>query len=138
MTNEMVTVIVDELMGLLAIEPASSLAPADWSGEMMARSRRAWARAAALEDDDGPAVLSSVVEAEIWEALAVGRPARDVVNNLDELLSRHVDVPVWGCPDCVDDNDVPVRLDYLGGGEWCCPACGCHTVSPYDDGCVWL
>lgn len=140
MTNEYIAVIVDELMGLLAIEPASRIAPADWTGECMARSRRAWDRVARLEDDDDDprARLSAVVEGEVWEALAVGRPARDVVENLDEMFGRHYRFPRWGCPYCETDGGLPVPLSFDGSGEWSCPSCGCHTVSPYDDACVPL
>lgn len=133
MTNEMFIGLVDTLMGLLSSE--MDCAPADWSGECLRRSRRAY-DACVRAEDDGAAAWSGAVAGEIWEALAVGRPASLVVENLDES-ARHILFPVWGCPYCDTDDGVPVRLDFLGG-EWSCPSCGCHTVSPVDDACVLL
>lgn len=134
MTNDMLVGLVDTLMGLLSSE--MDCAPADWSGECLRRSRRAY-DACVRAEDDGAAAWSGAVAGEIWEALAVGRPASLVVDNLDES-ARHYVFPSWGCPYCVDDDGDPVVLDFLGHGEWVCPSCGCHTVSPYDDACVPL
>lgn len=133
MTNEMLIGLVDTLMGLLACEVG--IAPSDWSRECLLRSRRSY-DACVRAENDMPAAWSGAVAGEVWEALAVGRPASLVVENLDEA-ARHYAFPAWGCPYCEADEGVPVRLDFLGG-EWSCPSCGCHTVSPYDDACVPL
>lgn len=134
MTNEMLIGLVDTLMGLLACEVG--IAPADWSGECLRRSRRAY-DACVRAEDDVPAAWSGAVAGEVWEALAVGRPASLVVDNLDEAAG-HYAFPVWGCPYCEDDEGVPVALDFLGHGEWVCPSCCSYTISPEDDACVRL
>lgn len=132
---EAAAVVLDVALGLLASEMA--VAPADWSRVCLDRSARAWRRAVDLEVDDDVAAASAAVEGELWESLALSRPAVDVVARLGDLFD---DFPVgrWGCPDCVDDDGAPVVLSYLGGGVWSCPACGCSTSSPVDDACVDL
>lgn len=136
MTNSNIILLVDTLMGLLSRE--MDIPPADWSNECLARSRRAWHRFLALEDLDPRASLCAGVEGEIFEALSVGRSARDVVSFLREFFEGNdVMLSGWGCPYCVDADGDPVPLSF-GGSDWVCPACGCHTVSPVDDACVRL
>lgn len=45
----------------------------------------------------------------------------------------------WACPDCTDDYDNPVILDYYDDDaepQWRCPVCGCTTHSPNEDACL--
>lgn len=136
MTNETMLVLVDTLLGLLARE--MEIPPERWTSECLARSSRAWHHVALLEDADEVGTMSSAFSGEIWETLAVGRSVFDMVSNIDEIAAGHMPFPAWGCPYCVDDDGDPVRLDYLGHGEWVCPSCCSHTVSPADDACVRL
>lgn len=133
---EAAAVVLDVALGLLASEMA--VAPADWSRVCLERSARAWRRAVDLEGVDDVAAASAAVEGELWESLAVSRPAGDLVARLRDLLLGEFPVARWGCPDCVDDDGSPVVLSYDGGGVWSCPACGCSTSSPVDDACVDL
>lgn len=144
--------VLDCALGLYA--SASPVPPAEWRSWCRGRSAERYVRACRAHSagvDDG-VVRALIVEMVLFDGLADCLLADEVLARAGSLLARYdsdgVIVPVdsavpdgllrFGCPDCVDDDDAPVVLDYDGHGGWSCPSCGCYTSSPIDDACVVL
>ena len=124
---------LNALLGMFCSAVGSDAVPAsELPAWYLEKSRQYWRALPSAPDYD--TARSLVIGAEVLEGVASTRPSSEILESCLSALEGD-SVFGWLCPDC-SDLEKKTRLDYVGGGEWVCPSCGCHTVSPLDDACV--
>lgn len=86
---------------------------------------------------DGKLVHGEYVSADPEYLSGLRYAPKDIA---EEIIQREYNYCAdWACPDCTDDYDDPVILDYYDDDadpSWQCPECGCTTRYPDQDACL--